>query len=247
MRRIGGFIRVSIVALIAGATSNIAVAQEPPGTELQAGHGAFQVGYMQLGLTDLNAALTASGYPAIDDQFLTIGGTGFGGPGRWLFGGDGQALLGSTKTTTSGAYQVSLNGGYGMFRVGYNVSGRDDIDLYPSLGIGAGAMNLNIRGRSTPTFADVLATPARSSNMTQAGFLMGLGLTGNYRIRIQTRESDRIGGLLLGLTGGYLLSPAHADWQLDGINDVAGGPAVRMQGWYARISFGGWSRGPKRR
>jgi hypothetical protein len=234
------------LSLITGSLAT-AGAQGIATTRIEAGQGAFQVGYMKLDLSEFNRAITARGYPAIDDGFLSLGGSGYGGPGRWLFGGEGQVLIGAAQETTAGLHQVSMNGGYGMFRFGYNLLNRGYLDLFPSVGLGGGGVAFKIRGRSAPTFDDVLDTPGRSSTMTQGGFTIGFGLSANYRISMPMKDSSRVGGLLIGATAGYVLNPASSGWRLDEINTVAGGPDVRMQGWYARFSFGGWSRGPKRR
>lgn len=239
--------RVLPAAVALAVSIHVAHAQRPIGNDMQAGHGAFQIGYMKLNLTDFNAALAANGYPRMDDHFLTLGGTGFGEPGRWMIGGEGQAFIAPTRTTTTGSYQVSLGGGYGMFRVGYDFAQTENVDLFPSIGIGGGGVAFNIRGRSAPTFADVLATPGRSSNMTQGGFMLGAGLTANYRVRLPMKDTTRTGGLLFGVSGGYIINPFNSDWRLDGVNTVAGGPSISLQGWYARFSIGGWGRGPKRR
>lgn len=239
--------RTTLTMLALAVLSTGAGAQVTDRNPIQAGHGAFQVGYMKLDLSEFNAALTANGLPAADDGFLTLGGAALGGPGRWMFGGEGQALVGKSKTTTSGLYQVSMNGGYGMFRIAYNLLDNPSADLYPWIGIGGGGMQLNIRRRSAPTFNDVLATPGRSSTMTQAGFMLGASLTANYRISLPVKEADRTGGLLLGATAGYVINPARSGWKLDNINTVAGGPDAKLEGWYARFSLGGWGRGPRRR
>ncbi len=234
-------------ALVLGilAVPASAFAQSPDSTRReQAGRGFFEVGYMGLDLRDLNAALVSAGLPQLEEQYLTLGGAGFGQVGRWLIGGQGAGLLGQHRTTTDGSYDVSLGGGYGMFRLGYNVLSQGNLDLFPSLGIGGGGMQLEIRGRSAPTFGEVLAAPGRSSRMSTGAFIMGVGVDGNYRILLGRTPKGESGGMLIGFSAGYMFSPWTSAWELDNLNSVAGGPSAKIEGLYARFSIGGWGTSP---
>ena len=245
MRRATMNLRALLATLLVAVSSRGAAqgALKPPA----AGHGAFQVGYLKLDASEFNAALTSSGYPRLDEGFLTLGGAGYGGPGRWMFGGEGHAIIGSSRATAAGNYELSMNGGYGMFRMGYDLLDREDADIYPSFGIGGGGVGFAIRERSAPTFNDVLSAPGRSSTMSQGGLVVGVALTANYRISLPMKEPGTIGGLLFGATAGYVMNPASSGWRLDGNNSVAGGPPLTLEGWYARFSLGGWGRGPEGR
>lgn len=238
--------RVATTIALCGLAAPLpAIAQSTSGTRHdQAGRGFFQVGYMGLDLGDLNATLVAAGLPKLDDQYLTIGGAGFGEIGRFLIGGEGAGLIGQHRTTSNGSYDVSLDGGFGMFRIGYNVVAHRGFDLYPTLGIGGAGMQLEIRGRSAPTFGEVIADPARSSRMSSGGFLLGVGIDGNFRIAFGEKPTGERGGMVVGLSTGYMFQPYSSDWTLDGLNSVAGGPTVKVEGFYLRLSIGGWGRKP---
>lgn len=208
------------------------------------GRGFFQVGYMGLDLSNLNATLVASDLPQLNDQYLTLGGGGYGEIGRWMIGGEGAGLVGQHRATTSGSYDVSLDGGFGMFRMGYNITPHRTFDIFPSIGLGGAGMQLQMRGRSAPTFGEVLADPGRSSRMTTGGFLLGVGVDGNYRLVFGEAPTGEQGGMLIGVSTGYVFQPATTDWHLDGLNSVAGGPTVKVEGFYVRFSIGGWGRKP---
>lgn len=215
---------------------------------VDAGQGAFQVGIMTLDLSELNTALAAASFPRFKNQFLTLGGSGYGVRGRWLIGGEGTALIGTDQSTASGLFTLSANGGFGMFRIGYNLSTSQSFDLFPTVGFGAGGVGVVIRGRSAPTFTDVLTTPARSSSLSSGGFVLGAGVTSNLRIRFAEEQADSTeGGLLVGVSVGYVLQPASSSWKLDQTNSVAGGPAFKLQGLYVRCSLGGWARTPRKK
>jgi hypothetical protein len=206
----------------------------------EVGRGGFQVGYLAVDVDKLNDALAGAGFPRLKTGFLTIGGNGYAEHGRWLIGGEGHALIGSKRTTEGGAYQIVPSGGYGMFRVGYKVFSSGLFDVSPSFGIGGGGLGVEIRGRSAPTFDDVLANPGRSSRLSTGVLLLDVSVAASHRIAIKQKEAGAEGGLMLSATAGYMFEPASSDWTLDGMNSVAGGPTFRMQGFYARFSFGGW-------
>jgi hypothetical protein len=218
-----------------------AAAQAEPDEEGNAGRGFFQVGYMRLSTDDLGAELGAAGLPAMDEDFLTLGGAGYGTRGRFLIGGEGHALLGRKETTPGGARQLTVSGGYGLFRLGYLAVTRDAFDVYPLFGIGGGGMSLKIAERGAPTFDQVIADPETSSTLATAVFVLDVAAAANFRITMSENE-DGVGGFLLGVQAGYSFAPAQSGWTLDGTNDVAGGPDLKIQGPYVRLSIGGWGR-----
>lgn len=222
-----------------------AASQEPEGGEEErgAGQGFFQAGYIDLDLGDLNTSLAAAGLPELDGAVLTLGGAGYGVRGRFLIGGEGHALLGGDETTPDGSLDVSLGGGYGLFRVGYLALEHDHLDIYPTVGIGGGSLSVRIRERSVPTFDDVLADPRRSATLSTGMFLLDFGLGLNYRFVVRDDAEDEFGGILVGVQGGYTLAPGDTSWNLDELNSVAGGPDTQIEGFYLRISIGGWGRG----
>jgi hypothetical protein len=237
-RAVGIGIAVLGMAMVAPLA---AAAQEDPEEEGYAGRGFFQVGYMRLDMDDLGAALGAAGLPTMDEDFLTLGGAGYGTRGRFLIGGEGHALLGRKEVTPGGARELTASGGYGMFRVGYLAVARDAFDVFPLFGIGGGGMSLKIAERSAPTFDEVLTDPETSSTLSTAVFVLDVAAAANFRITMSDND-DGVGGFLLGVQAGYSFTPAQSGWTLDGINDVAGGPDLKIQGPYVRLSIGGWGR-----
>jgi hypothetical protein len=233
---------VALLMLLALPAS--ASTQEDPDEEGRGG-GFFQGGYMQLDLAELNATLTAAGYPALGEGFGTLGGGGFGMKGRFLLGGEGHALIGSDETTADGATQLELGGAYGLFRVGYLAYTLEGLDIYPMIGIGGGGMSLSLIDRSAPTFGEVLADPLRSSKLSIGSFLLDASVAAHYRFAVEEAtpepaEEDDPGGVLVGVQAGYTFAPGSSSWNLDVINTVAGGPDLAMEGFYVRITIGGW-------
>jgi hypothetical protein len=229
------------------AAFTTAVRAQAPGDRTDRGGGYFQVGYMMLDVDGLNGTLAGAGYPQLDESFVTLGGGGFGMKGPFLIGGEGHAVIGSTETTVGGATQLGLGGGYGLFRVGYLAYSYEDLDVFPMLGVGGGGVSLTLVDRSAPTFDDVLADPERSSNLSTGSFLLDASLAAFYRFSFtdppSADEDDGPGGLLLGLQAGYTFAPGDSSWNLDTINNVAGGPDMKIQGFYVRLAIGGWGGG----
>lgn len=213
------------------------------GSMEETGRGYFQVGYLSLDPGALNAGLTDAGYPALADDFLTLGGGGLGRVGdRFLLGGEGHGVLGESITRADGEYRVSAAGGFGLFRVGYAAWSYRGFDLIPMVGIGGGGLSVDITGRSAPDFDEVLEDPARSSSLSTGMFLLDAALAAAYRVRVTERDrrDGDVGGLLLGVQAGYTFQPGGTSWTLDGINTVAGGPDFAIEGFYIRVSIGGW-------
>jgi hypothetical protein len=217
--------------------------------EDEPGGGYFQAGYMELDLDDLNGALVGAGYPALDNSFWTLGGGGYGMKGRFLLGGEGHGLIGSDETTADGARQLGIGGGYGLFRIGYLAYSIEGLEVLPMIGVGGGGMSLSIIERSAPTFDDILLDPLRSARVSTGMFLLDASLMLSYRVPTGEDEEDGDddeesgGGLLVGLQGGYTFAPGEPSWRLDGLNSVAGGPELKIEGFYIRLSIGGGRRG----
>lgn len=239
---------VSAAVLAFAPTSIVAQDPSPP-----PGRGYFSVGYIELDLEELNGDLQGGGLPALDGSFLTLGGGGYGTRGRLLIGGEGHGLLGSDGTTADGSTQVSVGGGYGLFKLGYLAFAQSGLEVFPSIGIGGGGMHVQIVERSAPTFGDIIDDPQRSSKLSAGSFLMDVAGTAHFRFAPgeaaeaaeDDDEGDAPGGMLVGLQVGYTFAPGSSRWTLDDINNVAGGPTLNMQGFYFRVSVGGWNGGDR--
>jgi hypothetical protein len=242
----------STLAPAAGAAALVLVAlagiQPVAAQSLPGGRGAFQIGFQASDLDPLNARLTTAGLPAFEDGFVTLGGFGLGRAGRILIGGEGHGMLPREEDSADGTYRTRLSGGYGLFNLGYLAHSGPRLDVYPLVGIGGGGMSLEIVERTAPTFDDVLADPARSTRLASGTFLLSAAVGADLRLgggdrdrrhRDRDDDGDR-GGLFVGVRAGWLWAPGDTSWELDGLNDVAGGPAAGPEGFYVRVSLGGW-------
>lgn len=236
----------AVLALaLVSATTPPAAAQEDPRPR-----GFFQAGYQSPDLNGLNTALGAAGLPGFGQDFLTLGGGGFFTAGRFLIGGEGHGLLTGEESTPDGEFRTRLTGGYGMFNLGYQAWSDGALDIYPVLGIGGGGMQLEIIERSSPTFGGVLADPGTSTRLSSRALLLSASLGADWRFGADRparqpdddqEDDDGRGGWLVGVRAGWVWAPGDVTWELDRLNDVAGGPDAAPTGFHIRISVGGWS------
>jgi hypothetical protein len=153
-----------------------------------------------------------------------------------IIGGEGHLLVGdeSEAAISSGDYKTSLSAAYGFFNVGYLVYSKDDLHVYPLVGLGGGELWLKIGPHS---FDDILENPQRSAELSTGGFLLNLALGADYLWKLKEDEKSE-GGLVFGLRVGYTFAPAKGEWTADGI-DISGGPEVGITGPYIRFMIGG--------
>lgn len=255
IRTASALLRFGLLTLLA-ATAAPAVTAPVAAQDGPRPRGFFQVGYQAPDIDGLNGALVDAGLPGFGDGFLTLGGAGFFTAGRFLIGGEGHGLLPREETTAGGQFRNRLTGGYGMFNLGYAAWSDGALDLYPVLGIGGGGMQLEIIERSSPVFDDVLDDPGTSSRLSSSAFLLSAGVGADWRFgsdrpaRRSRRDRDdddddddadhRWGGWLLGVRAGWVWAPGGVNWELDDLNDVAGGPDTAPTGFHLRVSIGGW-------
>lgn len=241
----GRFITGLALSVLAstGLVASGSSAQDLDLPRASSGRGFFQAGYFGLDVDDVNSALAGAGFPTLDRGVVTLGGGGYATRGRFVIGGEGHGILSQGQPSPDGSVQVGLDGGFGLFKVGYLAYSQDGFDIYPMVGIGGGGLSLSIVERSAPTFEDILADPARSSNLSTGMFIMDLSVNGDYRFTRRVSEEGGAGGFLVGFQAGYLFAPGSTNWQLDDINNVAGGPDLGVQGFYVRVSLGGWGGG----
>jgi hypothetical protein len=248
--------RATALALAAAAVSLAAApseAQRPPSPRPSAASPAarpagsmsfFMIGAQRLDLDELDERMRAAGYPALDRDFLSIGGGGLAVRNRLLIGGEGHGLISPSTTALQDRFRTRITGGYGVFDLGYLLVTGATIDLYPVVGIGGGGLSIEIIERGPVSFDDVLRDPGRSTRLTSGVLVLDASLGLTYRTTTAARRARPGGtaGLALSIRGGYTLSPVRGEWQVDGVGDVAGAPDARLRGPYLRGSIGGWRR-----
>ena len=202
------------------------------------GKGYFAIGWSALDLEPLNDALVAAGYPRFSEDFLSLGGGGYGVIGRFVIGGQGHGYLGEGRDATLGTqnYRSDLIAGMGFVDLGWVLWSGERTTLTPIVGLGGGGLSVEIEELAAPTFDEVLAQPGHRSDLSTGGFLVDLGV--DFDVLLGRDFEEHRGGFLLGVRAGWILSPIHGGWQLED-RDIAGGPDFGITGPYVRFLLGG--------
>ena len=199
--------------------------------------GYFMGGGATLDLGALNSRFGDKGYSEFSENFTSFGGGLFHNvSNKFLFGIEGHLLIGEQESSVIGgkSYSSSIYGGYGFFNTGYLVFTNDRCDIFPILGIGFGGLGVAIGQTS---FDNILDNPTGTAHITNGCFLLNLGIGTDYKINV-SGSGPEINFLVIGLRGGYTLSPFDSGWYMGDFslkNDPDGG----IKGLYFRITFGG--------
>ncbi len=221
--------------LLLAAAAPPAAAQDGPAADVDEGTGGrsyVAIGASGTDLGPLNDRLSASGYPTVSTELLSIGGGAYRVvAGRILLGAELNGLLAPSQGFEG--RDVFLGGGYGLLSLGYLIEATPRLRAFPTAGVGAGGLLLDIGDDGSANFDDVLADPDRSATLSRGSLLVSLGAGLEYQFG--TPGGD---GLRLGLRSGYLLSALSSDWQL-GQSRLGGGPDASMRGPFLRLTVGG--------
>lgn len=188
----------------------------------------------------LNGDLAARGQPGFEHTFASLGAGVQASLGRVLLGLEGAGLV--ERRAESVQFDRTLSGGYGMADVGYAVLDSRHVRLYPMAGIGVGGVTFASRRQGVPTFGDLLDSPDWAARLSSVELVLQAAVGGDYVVWTGERDG-KSRHLSVGVRAGYTFAPAAGAWRLGGTR-VVGGPAVRIEGAYARlvVSFGGQRR-----
>lgn len=207
--------------------------------------GSLLIGVQLLDLDVFNNALNNVGrYPEVDETMFTIGAQGMHLRRRFIIGAEGAAAVGPRDDTGDGLYHTRMTGAYGTLNFGYAAVDRNNWLVYPLIGIGAGGIQYSITPTSSSTFNDVLVDPGRSSRMTTASMVVALRAGVQYNFRMRSRRTPMmIGGLSIGLRGGYNFTPLRGTWREMDAAAITNGPDASLAGPQLVLTIGGWRQG----
>lgn len=176
---------------------------------------------------------------------ISLGGRGFGSPGRGIFlGGGGYAVITGTQTITTA--EITTSTGAGFFNVGYGFAPGKSMLIMPFVGFGGGGLTLEVQNLSDKQLvfdkSDFEGVPAgRKRRYTYGNFMMELGLTSQFFVG----ENGSNGGFAIGFeAGGYILP--GSSWRDANDNTVRGVSSVSVGGGYLRLTVGGGGVGRNR-
>lgn len=207
--------------------------------EKYGGNGYFLFSGHIVPLSDVNSFLKRKGYPQLEAIPLSIGGGGYGIIGRIIIGGEGRGVIaggiGENKN-----YKTSFSLGYGYINVGYNIFSTEKINLYPTVGIGGGAISVSIEEKKRiPSSIDEAVKPEnfpRKTELSRGSLVLNLAIGGDYLLG-KTDEKGAA-GFIAGFRIGYILPVVNSRWSIEG-TDLNKGPNLNLSGFYFSIVLGG--------
>lgn len=230
-------VAATLTAAISGTAPALAQNSGVAGPEARA---YVMIGGVGFDLDGLNGALAGRGFDEVSGNMVSVGGGGHAVLGRWILGGEGFGLMPRESHTPTGDWRARVSGGGGVVNLGYTVVRVGGTSVYPLIGVGAGALTLEMAERSTPTFDQVMADPARGSTLTQVTMLVQPAIGIDHFVPVGTADGV-LAGFVVGVRAGYTFAPTTSDWYLDTMR-LPGGPKQGMEGAFIRVVIGGGTR-----
>lgn len=209
---------------------------------LYGGSGFFDLSFARQNLSPLNQALQKSGVPELPAFGFGIGGSGHFFFNNLVIGGHGAGY--SLQHTSNSIYKTELASGYGFFDMGYVVFNHKKHFCYPLLGVGGGGYDLSLYKRSSSMHFDSLSSGANGQTRLLGNALL-LNVSLNSEHFFSGSEAG-FGGLALGLSIGYLFSPASLTWESNQ-QKVNGAPAMHLNSFYVKLKIGAGGMAKKKR
>jgi len=197
------------------------------------GYGGFVLSYMTPDLSKLSDELKAHGLPALDNQIIGYGASGWGG-GNLTVGGWGFKSGGYRSENDSISAELVYSGGF--FEAGYFINIFKGIGIKPAVGIGGTTLKLKLRPvLGDVNFGDLLDKPARTSEVKYATFSVAPSVSILIPIEFVALE----------IKGGYMYSPFAGEWKLEDGANLRNAPSINPSGVFASagLLFGGGSYG----
>ncbi len=197
------------------------------------------MGFFSFGLTDvkqpgLNTQLTAAGYTALQSNQLSFGGEGFGIVNNFLIGGRGGGM--GRQQFSNGTNTGTITNSYGSFLLGYTFPVGKKLLFYPLVGFGGIDSELTIENSATTNnMGNALANPNQITVIKAEVPILDFSL--NFVVPVFGSVAGG-GGPMLGITAGYMFSPAAGNYKMNG-RDLINVPSGQINGFYVRMLFGG--------
>ena len=201
------------------------------------GGGAFSFGMQTWSLDGLDAF--APNGPTLPSNNLSWGGYGYWQFNDWVVGFKGAGIYGRERLDDTYAY--NMQGGHFMLDFGYKVINNQKFGLYPFAGVGWGGAGYSIDEKWTINLSESGVNKpvlySGSYNWSNAVFDVGFRIEQLFGLKQKGEETD---GGLIGLELGYMFTPTSNDWRSNTNATIIGAPDFNMNGFYARVTFGGF-------
>lgn len=208
-----------------------------PQKKTSGGGGGFTIGYGNMNVSPLHT-FVPDNLRQFSNEHLLLGGTGHAVINRFVIGGSGSGIIGSTVSTDT--LKANVGGGMGTFDMGYLLLNREQVKLYPLIGIGGGGFGLQVSRSGSISTNTVSNNPGREINLSIGSFLADISInidllpTLSYNEETGARES-----FMTGLRLGYVYSIPTSDWKYAG-GSVSGGPDFGFNMFYLKLIIGGF-------
>ena len=201
----------------------------------------FTTGATTMAVDALNSVLTGQRFSGLSNDGIGYGVSAHASFGRALIGADlvrttfGEEGSSSGRTDDLNATQYLATASYAFLSTGH-------LSIYPTLGVGAGHVDVTLRERNAapaaaanePTFQGIAASPGAESVLSGNHLLYSVGGGADYLVT--RRASDNV-GVLFGLRAGVLVAPNRTTWTSGG-RAVTAGPDASAGGPFLRVVVG---------
>lgn len=202
------------------------------------GSGGFRIGYMNIDASGFQQFLP-EGAPSLSNNYLLIGGEGYGIFNRFLLGGSGFGLTGDQVTFTQGGepeIRATLGGGAGFFNLGYTIISNTNWMVFPMLGIGGGGVGMNLSPRQDISRDQIQKGDFVETNVGQGSFMLDFMVGADF-FPFQGGQ-----GLKVGVRAGYIWAVNRGDWSYSG-GAVTGANNDGISGFHFSLTIGGGGGG----
>jgi len=198
------------------------------------GMGFFSFGLTDLQQSGLNSQLITTGYTGLQSNQLSFGGEGFGIINNFLVGGRGGGM--GKQQFSSGTSTGTITNSYGSFLVGYTFSLGERILFYPLAGFGGIDSEITLENPATTNSMTTAFGNPNQITVIEAEVPV-LDFSVNFVLPVFGDVAGG-GGPMLGLSAGYLFSPAAGNYRMNG-RDLTNTPTGQINGFYVRLLLGG--------
>jgi hypothetical protein len=195
--------------------------------------GGFAGGY------NVEDELAQTGSLGSDFALGTIG-MQFGGGGEALINGTvviaGKGLGWAIPSESPQGARVLVSGGGGGFDLGWAVLNKDYNLLFPFMGLGGYAMDVEITNelaRQNIQFGDGAVAPDQTKSFSASFFVFDFGLSYQRLLFFGS------GGFAVGAEAGLMVTISRGEWEDEDANTVGGLEDLGVSGGYLRVTLGG--------
>ncbi|PJJ79366.1 hypothetical protein [Mucilaginibacter auburnensis] len=211
-----------------------------------AGTMQIQGMYREAKLGQLNGILNANGIPSLPDNNYWLN-LSMNHEYKKLIIEDG---IGASFTSTSGNNPVNgVHAKYNQFqiygRAGYNVSTRENMRVFPFVGLNLSQAMLRIRDdrrmQSTSDFSSEILNSTSSKTLWNPRFGLEFGGGFDYLIRAKDKQMDNYTikrYIPIGVRIGYYLQTSDSNWKVEGNHNLNNRPNNKQSNVFVNVNIG---------